>query len=500
MIFRILSINRAPFQIVRRGERLFTSSLVKWFGVHMPLPATPTRLTAGSDIYRSTLIDDWVQGLGGDDTLAGGTGNDRLEGGDGRDLLEGGDGNDVLSGGTGDDRLLGGAGNDVLIGGAGNNRLEGGDGNDALHAQINDPVVQPSLLGSFDGGAGFDSVYFTYPAGTPSSGFGIPLVDGVRLAASTAQFQNIERFVGTLSNDTLDFSAYSAQGAAGDQTQPMGVTFDGRDGNDVALGTVHADVLIGGTGDDTLSGGNGNDRMSGGEGTDVLDGGAGDDTFTASGRDTVIGGDGYDTLTLSVEYSEGGSQDAPQGRNVSFSGIERFNGSAEADQLNLTDYSTGDPSAPDGVRVNLRGGDDLLYGTAYNDIVSGGDATDYLYGHLGNDKLYGDAGGDGLWGGDGNDTLNGGADDDYLEGNDGNDLLIGGEGVDAMIGGAGVDIAVLDGNRADYTFQALTDNTLGLPQDWIAVMARDGSIADYIKDVEFVRFADGRFAFETLLA
>ncbi len=60
------------------------------------------------------------------ETLAGDVLDDRLEGRGGNDVLNGLDGADRLDGGAGNDTLSGGTGRDWLTGGAGNDRLDGG--------------------------------------------------------------------------------------------------------------------------------------------------------------------------------------------------------------------------------------------------------------------------------------------------------------------------------------------------------------------------------------
>ncbi len=61
-------------------------------------------------------------------------------------------------------------------------------------------------------------------------------------------------------------------------------------------------------------------------------------------------------------------------------------------------------------------GDDSLYGSGNNDIVSSGLGDDTVYGNDGDDTLYGNDGNDSLYGGNGNDTLVGGTGNDRLEG------------------------------------------------------------------------------------
>jgi signal peptidase I len=76
----------------------------------------------------------------------------------------------------------------------------------------------------------------------------------------------------------------------------------------------------------------------------------------------------------------------------------------------------------------------LVFGLGGDDSLSGGNGKDCLVGGGGNDTLIGGNGKDVLLGGDGNDVLRGGGDDDVIEGGTGRDLLDGGEGDDSCLG------------------------------------------------------------------
>jgi hypothetical protein len=92
--------------------------------------------------------------------------------------------------------------------------------------------------------------------------------------------------------------------------------------------------------------------------------------------------------------------------------------------------------------VNLRGGNDIYFGSSGNDNAHGGLGRDKLYGYDGNDKLSGGSGRDLLDGGAGDDRLYGGAGNDVLRGGDGDDMLRGDSGADDLTGGAGADTFV----------------------------------------------------------
>lgn len=72
-----------------------------------------------------------------------------------------------------------------------------------------------------------------------------------------------------------------------------GIYMYGASGNDLLLGSPHADFLDGGNGRDTIHGGGGNDTLEGGNGDDRFFA-----SFGAAGQTQlhVIGGDGHDQL------------------------------------------------------------------------------------------------------------------------------------------------------------------------------------------------------------
>ncbi|CAI8178212.1 MAG: Leukotoxin [Alphaproteobacteria bacterium] len=86
----------------------------------------------------------------------------------------------------------------------------------------------------------------------------------------------------------------------------------------------------------------------------------------------------------------------------------------------------------------------VVKGTRGDDVLVGSANDDVLRGKRGDDKLDGGAGDDLLKGGKGHDTLFGGAGDDRLEGGKGRDTLLGGIGTDVLKGGKGRDLFVVD--------------------------------------------------------
>lgn len=153
---------------------------------------------------------------------------------------------------------------------------------------------------------------------------------------------------------TVDLSAGTASGAAGNDTL---------EGIESIRGSDHADTLIG---DDA------NNTLSGGAGDDILDGGAGDDLLVGgAGSNTIEGGAGNDTVTyeggsaINIDLSEGTATDADG--TDSISGVENVIGSGQSDTI------TGD--AGDNI-INAGAGADTITGGGGDDTLTGGSGAD----------------------------------------------------------------------------------------------------------------------------
>ncbi|KAA1052521.1 calcium-binding protein [Azospirillum argentinense] len=489
------------------------------------------RLTGGEG-------DDSLFGAAGHDTLAGGLGADTLDGGDGNDWLEGGAGNDTLDGGTGADTLIGGAGNDVYLaddtrdvvresvaggidevrttltayalgaeierltftgigdfkgtGNTLNNLIVGGSGNDTLTGGAGaDTLI---------GGDGDDRFYFD-DADAPlqgGAGFDTAVVQGNVGASLDLAACSIEQAYGGGGNDSL-----IGIGAL------LGLAINGRDGDDLILGSAFNDTLTGGNGSDTLIAGDGDDVLYIDADDALVSGGAGFDTvhvqgdgnltldLTASGIERVFSGSGNDILTATgsvtlVEINGAAGDDllvgsafddtlrgdagddtlfggagndvlvGGGGDNVLFGGagddrlyVDTQTASLDGGDGNDTVYAR----YSGGVTLDLSASIELFNGSVGSDTVTavnassaveliGGDGDDSLTGGVYADSLRGDNGNDWLDGGDGDDTLSGGNGNDWLCGGGGNDTLSGGSGNDTLVGGFGDD-SLVGGSGAD---------------------------------------------------
>jgi Ca2+-binding RTX toxin-like protein len=177
------------------------------------------------------------------------------------------------------------------------------------------------------------------------------------------------------------------------------------------LGTEKNDVLVGGAGDDTIYGLGGADKLTGNGGDDVLAGNAGNDTLQGGeGDDYLLGGAGNDTLEGGNGVDWAAYEDATSGVTVNLALTAAQNtGGGGTDKLTSIEN---------------------LYGSAFNDVLTGDANTNNLAGDAGNDTLSGAAGDDNLFGGAGHDSLLGGQGDDYIQGGAGNDTIDGGAGSD----------------------------------------------------------------------
>lgn len=210
-------------------------------------------------------------------------------------------------------------------------------------------------------------------------------------------------------------------------------------------GTERGDLLMAGPGTHTMLGGNGDDILISGTTPIALTGGNGADLFVLTpvkGRiaikDFEYGVDRLDLTNLGMIRSTLQLVMKPQSYGIKiFYGdtvidIESKNRAPLSAALFTDDLFPHAHYLPS-LSVNA------VYGTAWNDTLTGGPGLTRLYGNAGNDLIYGSAGNDLIDGGDGNDTLLSGNGSDTLIGGSGNDILRGGGNGDSMLGGLGDD-------------------------------------------------------------
>ena len=221
-----------------------------------------------------------------------------------------------------------------------------------------------------------------------------------------------ERFLFTVSNDTLTLTAFengnpeTPQTFAASSVRSILIYCDAG-ADEVNLGNFTGSAAVdGGKGNDSLTGGLGKDTLKGGAASDVIEGGDGNDVIVGGfGGDTLSGGKGRDM----VDYSEragalvvglgSNPDDGEPGENdIAKTNFEILRGGSGNDTLRTT------VSSP----VTLIGGagDDTLTGQGGNDALDGGTGVDRMVGNGGNDTFYAADGLiDRLYGNDGTDAI-----------------------------------------------------------------------------------------------
>ncbi|MBI2727867.1 MAG: putative Ig domain-containing protein [Polaromonas sp.] len=472
---------------------------------------------------------DYLNGEAGDDRLFGQGGDDTLLGGEGADYLAGGEGSDSLAGGAGNDELDGGEGDDTLTDTEGDNKLFGGDGNDSLVAGAGDDQLS--------GEAGDDTI---------DAGEGNNLLFGG---------DGSDTLVAGAGNDQLS-------GEAGDDTIDAGegnnLLFGG-DGNDTLMAGAGRDQLSGDAGDDTIDGGAGDDRIYGDAGNDALTGGDGNDYLdSGSGNDFLNGGAGNDryavlgsTGTKHIIDSDGGIDRLITDWNLSDTVLHRgsllLENKATGQQIHIDEFDMNDPNSvcpieefqfigangspillsaqqllARGIEFTGTPQDDVIIGTAYNDLIDALQSEDQIDAAEGNNTVNAGDGDDSVIAGDGNNIVSGGAGDDSVTlgaghntvhgddgddaiytgdggsavyGDQGNDTLVTGAGADVLDGGASADV-MAGGAGSDTYYVDNADDAVIETQPVTANGAQDDTVIASInyqlaENVEILQLANG---------
>lgn len=416
--------------------------------------------TNGVDSIRGTNRADVIVAKGGDDEIVGRGGNDRICAGEGVDRVSAGGGADVVSGATGfntlngdggNDRLVGGPEIDFIFGGPGNDTVTGGDGQDSLDYRSSTAGVVVDLAagtssGTADGndtassfervlGSDFQDDITGSPANETffpnggdddvDGGGGLDLVSYVLAPGPVDVDLQSGSATGSHGTDSLSNGIVGVRGSDFADVLKGGNEMNdliGGPGNDRLEGRAGSDYIIPGAGDDTIDGGPDSltnaDLDSVGDSVDYFDAPAGVNVDLAAG--TVTGGDGNDNVT-NVEFVIGSTfDDVLRGSARDNEGFAGEDGNDVIDGrggiLDTADYSF----APGPVTVDLaagtatgNGNDTLIgvewvFGSAFDDILSGAATDDVLFGGDGNDTLDGRAGQDVLRGGEGTDTCSNG--------------------------------------------------------------------------------------------
>ncbi|MEX0144227.1 hypothetical protein MRBLMS1_005144 [Massilia sp. LMS1-1-1.1] len=356
-----------------------------------------------------------VTGSGYDDVLSGNELANTLAGGLGNDTLQGGKGSDVLTGGLGDDTYV----------------FVRGDGADVITESSADANYDTI---AFLAGVNIDQLWFRQ-VGNDLEVSTIGTTDKITIRAWNAAVPNIEEFrtaaghvmrgadvqllVRAMANlappplGQLTLPAATAAALApalaqawhfNGPTQPTGQTF---------VGTAGADVISGSTGADLLQGLGGDDTYYVNHSGDFIDerGNGGNDTVYTSVNYTVA--DNVEYVRLSGPgLTVTGSAYTNNVFHVGTAGGNVLDGGGAGNSLTYATSTTGVTAAfaPVGGPMTARAGSDVLanfnavFGSKFDDVLTGNELKNILVGGLGNDTLQGGKGDDALAGTLGNDT------------------------------------------------------------------------------------------------
>ena len=392
-------------ELILHGDAYYTSGadianrfekIVFADGVELDLSQGLNQLdTDDAHTLYGSLLDDTINGRGGNDNISGFAGNDHLIGGAGTDTLYGGDGNDIIEGGTDADTLQGELGDDSYV-------WSVGDGNDTINESGGtDQLVIHGVMES--------ELRFVvqYP-------YNLNIVIDTETIVISQQIAS--DFTGNSYYDTYQVeSVLLDDGTVIDLLNNM--TFTGTSAGEYLYGTKTDNALYGLDGADYLYASDGNDTLYGGVGADNLNGELGNDTYVWSI------GDGNDTIT-----DTGGTDKILFGAGIT------------ENDISFARYSSYDFKITIGSEEILLSGHYLANKAIETAVLDDGTIIDLLN----NVTFTGTSGSDYMWGLSSADTLKGLAGSDYLYGDGGDDVLIGGEGADMLYGQGGADIFLFD--------------------------------------------------------
>ncbi|MDX2147454.1 MAG: sulfatase-like hydrolase/transferase [Planctomycetota bacterium] len=401
--------------------------------------------TSANNTLTGTSGGDRICGLEGDDTISGSGGADLLSGGPGRDSLSGDGGNDYLAGGRDDDTLEGGAANDRLSGDIGRDMLNDGAGDEIyLIRQIALPDFSDDTVSDAAGsdivwihdienaGAGRYAVQprqlvysrvgndlLVFYSGsrflTIRDHFSLRPIESLRVGRHGFDPATVDPRIfdpGTINNPPWGFLDTVGERLRGWAVDANNLTSDTR----VQVRVRGSGVVVA-------------DGLASLDGADVLAAGAAPKVrvrFALSyGSATPRGLHQFDAFALDQQTNAWGPLDI----GSPFPPV--YTGTAQADVI------CNPPS--NGAHILAIDGDDVVFGTALGEPISGGPGDDNLSGALGDDDLNGNEDDDLVNGNEGNDVVRGGQGNDELRGGQGTDSLFGDLGDDSLFGDRGDD-------------------------------------------------------------
>ncbi len=375
---------------------------------------TTTYDTRSQVITDGTGVNDDLVGTLDDDVLTGDSGADRLYGLEGDDVINGGTGNDTLFGGSGADRF-------IFSDGEGADIIGDFESEDSVSLELAPTTSLSDLQSMMTNFAGY--VVLNLGSGNSIRFDGLQITD---FTLDNFEFTGIELITTGDSGDNI---------LRGDRTNE---TLRGFDGDDTLEGGGGADILDGGAGSDTavyetstnrviinmatdaassghatgdtfisienITGSRFGDTITGDGGGNIISGGAGFDVLAGfRGDDAIYGGEGNDFMTggAGADIIDGGAGSAD---------VARYVGSNAGVTIDLGAGTASGGHAEGDVLTNV----EFLFGSSFNDNLTGDANNNWLFGANGDDTLDGAGGIDKFFGGAGSDTFTFSAGDDFV--------------------------------------------------------------------------------------
>ena len=355
----------------------------------------------------------------------------KVNSGAGSDLVFGGSGNDVINTGTDNDTLVGGLGNDSLTGGAGTDTFvfNSGDGLDTItDAQTGDNILQFTDIYS-DGISFYKSandlvIRYTDDDRVTIKGYFTSNNKIDSLWALDPETGDSKRYSLATMLEERKYTISGSGNIAGTnyseiiEGSNVKDTINALAGNDVIYALGGNDVVNAGDGNDTVYGGEGNDTLTGGNGDNILiydEGNFGNDTVNLTKNENLtldfsmlVAEQGWTIDDFGFGFSGAGNKDVliatPEGTITinnfgktdvttatgsvvlklddynyidlrdayySYYATANYTGNWHNESIDAKDY-TGGPDGIKGLTINAGLGDDYIYGSGYNDTLTGG--------------------------------------------------------------------------------------------------------------------------------
>lgn len=371
---------------------------------------------ASVENVRGSLHDDMFGAISGQVSVF-------IDASSGDDVLIGSGFDDTLIGGLGNDRLTGGAGSDLFVfeGSSGVDVITDFDASDIISLDFVQSTTLSDIQAVMTDFSGY--VVFNLSGGNSLRVNGVQSSD---FALRNFRFTSLdETMIGNDNDNSLigDRGANILQGFDGDDTLEGGGgadVLDGGAGSDTAVYETSTNRVIinmatdaassgHATGDtfisiENITGSRFGDTITGDGGANIISGGAGFDVLAGfRGDDAIYGGEGNDFMTggAGADIIDGGAGSAD---------VARYVGSNAGVTIDLGSGTASGGHAEGDVLTNV----EFLFGSSYNDSLTGDANNNWLFGANGDDTLDGAGGIDKFFGGAGADTFVFGAGDDFV--------------------------------------------------------------------------------------